>query len=204
MSIYTDDVDVIRAGAGYLRITALVFLPHGLSLVMANIVRSIGDAKLGLIISVISFVVSIGCNYIFIFGAFGIPAMGVTGAALGTLCARIVEFAICAVYMLKFEKELKYRPWGILKLPKIGLVREFRRLGLPAVISDTVLGFASSVISIILGHMGREIVSAYAIVVVVERMCTVATLGIASASGVMIGQTVGSGDFKRAHIGLLC
>lgn len=199
MAIYIQDPDVIREGAKYLRITALVYLPHGLSLVMSNIVRSIGNAKLGLIISCISFVVNIAANYIFIFGKLGVPAMGVMGAAVGTLCARIVEFTVCVVYMLKIEKTLRYRLNGILKLPSIALLKEFRRLGLPAIISDTILGLAASVISIILGRMGKEVVSAYAIVTVLDRMCSVATMGISSAASVMIGQTVGSGDFERAQ-----
>ncbi len=199
MAIYIKDPDVIREGAKYLRITALVYLPHGLSLVMSNIVRSIGDAKLGLIISCISFVVNIAANYIFIFGKLGVPAMGVMGAAVGTLCARVVEFTVCIVYMLKIEKTLSYRLNGILKLPSIALLKEFRRLGLPAIISDTLLGLAASVISIILGRMGKEVVSAYAIVTVLDRMCSVASLSISSAASVMIGQTVGSGDFERAQ-----
>ncbi len=199
MSVYTNDADVIREGAGYLRVTAFVYLPHGLGLIIANLVRSIGNTKLGLIVSSISFLVNIGCNYIFIFGKLGAPAMGVTGAAVGTLCARVVEFVVCVVYMLKMEKALKYRFGGLLRLPQKSLIKEFQRLGLPAVISDTLLGFSSSILSIILGHMGKEIVSSYAIVMVVDRTCTVATMGVASAAGVMVGQTVGKGDFERAH-----
>ena len=201
MSLYTPDPDVIREGAKYLKITAFIFLPHGISLVMSNVIRAVGNARLGLVISVLSFVVNIGANYVFIFGvpALGIPALGVMGAALGTLCARIIELLVCAVYMLKVEKVLVYRPSGVLKPPKKALFREFIRLGLPAIISDTLLGLAATVISMILGHMGKEATSAYAIVVVIERLCTVATGGIASASGVMIGQTVGQGDYERAH-----
>lgn len=198
MRIYTPDEDVIREGAKYLRVTALIFLPHGISLVMSNIVRAIGNAKLGLVISIISFIVNIGANYIFIFGKLGVPAMGVMGAAVGTLIARIVELTVCVVYMLKYEKELKYRGKGILKPPTKGMLSEFSRLGLPAVISDTILGLAGSAISVILGHMGKEIVSAYAIVTVVDRLCTVASMGVSSAAGVIIGQTIGSGEIERA------
>lgn len=200
MSLYTVDRDVISEGAKYLRITALIFLPHGISLVMSNVIRAVGNTRLGLVISCISFAVNIGCNYIFIFGVpfMGIPAMGVIGAALGTLCARLVELLVCAVYMFKFENQLVYRAKGILKAPAKALVKEFIRLGLPAIISDTLLGIAATVISMILGRMGKETTSAYAIVVVLERLCTVATSGIASASGVMIGQTVGQGEYERA------
>lgn len=198
MRIYTNDADVIREGAKYLRITALIYLPHGISLVTSNVIRSVGNVKLGLYISIISFMVNIGCNYVFIFGKLGMPAMGVMGAAVGTLCARAVEMTVCLVYMLKFEKSLHYHPRTLLKAPTQALFGEFVRLGLPAVISDTILALAASAISIILGHMGKEVVSAYAIVTVMDRMCTVAVSGVSSASGVVIGQTVGEGQLKRA------
>ncbi len=201
MSLYTPDRDVILEGAKYLRVTAFIFLPHGISLVMSNVIRAVGNARLGLVISCVSFVVNIGCNYVFIFGvpALGIPALGVMGAAVGTLCARIVELLVCVIYMFRFENRLIYRPNGLIKPPTKNLFSEFIRLGLPAIISDTLLGVAATVISMILGRMGKEATSAYAIVVVLERLCTVATGGIASASGVMIGQTVGQGDYERAH-----
>ena len=199
MSMYTDDVDVITEGGRYLRITALIYVPHGISLVISNVIRSTGNAKLGLVVSIVSFFVNIFCNYVFIFGKLGLPAMGVMGAALGTLAARVVELMVTVVYMWKFEKNLRYHVKGLIKLPTRALLSEFKRLGLPAVISDTILALAASAISMILGHMGREVVSAYAIVAVLERLCTVATLGIASAAGVMIGQTVGAGKFEQAR-----
>ena len=199
MSIYTDDVDVIIEGGRYLRITALIYVPHGISLVISNVIRSTGNARLGLVVSIMSFFVNIFCNYVFIFGKLGLPAMSVMGAALGTLAARVVELVVTVVYMWKFEKNLRYHVKGLIKLPTRALLSEFKRLGLPAVISDTILALAASAISMILGHMGREVVSAYAIVAVLERLCTVATLGIASAAGVMIGQTVGAGKFEQAR-----
>lgn len=198
MEIYTDDPEVILLGSRYLRITALVYLPHGISLITANVIRATGNVKLGLNISIISFFVNIGCNYIFIFGKLGMPRLGVMGAAVGTLCARVVELAVCVGYMLLFEKNLHYDWRTLRKPPGKALFGEFVRLGLPAVISDCLLAFAASAISIILGHMGRETVSAYSIVTVMDRMCTVAVIGVSSASGVVIGQTVGKGDKQRA------
>lgn len=131
MSIYTNEADVIAEGGRYLKLTALIYLPHGIALVITNVIRAVGNAKLGLYVSIISFFFNIVCNYIFIFGKLGLPAMGVMGAALGTLCARVVELIVCAVYLLKYEKDMKYRPDNLLKLPRRELFGEFRRLGLP-------------------------------------------------------------------------
>ena len=199
MRIFTHEEDVVRLGAQYLQVTALIYLPHGVSLVSSNVMRSIGNAKLGLYVSIASFVVNIGANYIFIFGKLGAPALGVMGAAVGTLIARLVEFLFCAVYLLRYEKVLQYKVRGLLKPPTKELFKEFRRLGMPAIISDSLLALAASMISIILGHMGKEIVSAYAIVTVMDRMATVAIQGATSAAGVVIGQTVGKGEFERAQ-----
>ena len=199
MRIFTKDEEVIALGAQYLRVTAFIYLPHGLSLVVANVMRSIGNARLGLYVSIVSFVVNIGANYLFIFGKLGAPALGVRGAAVGTLIARLTEFVFCMTYLLRIEKVLKYRPQGLLKLPGKKLFGEFRRLGMPAIISDSLLALAASMISIILGHMGKEVVSAYAIVSVMDRLATVAIQGATSAAGVIIGQSVGEGKFKRAQ-----
>lgn len=200
MAIYVPGKpEIIRLGAQYLRVTALIFIPHGISLVMSNVIRSVGNAKLGLYVSLLSFAVNIGANYVFIFGKLGFPAMGVMGAAVGTLCARIVELIVCAVYLLKIEKVLQYRPTGLFRLPNPELFREFRRLGLPAIISDSLLGFAGTAISMIIGRMSEEVIGAWAIVMVVDRMCSVAIMGATSASGVVVGQTVGEGDFERAR-----
>ena len=199
MAIYVPGkTEIIQLGADYLRVTALVFIPHGISLVMSNVARSVGNAKLGLYVSLLSFAVNIGANYVFIFGKLGFPEMGVMGAAVGTLVARIVELIVCAVYLLKIEKVLQYRAAGIFKLPSPELFREFRRLGLPAIISDSLLGFAGTAISMIIGRMSEEVIGAWAIVMVVDRMCTVALQGALSASGVIVGQTVGEGEFERA------
>lgn len=200
MAIYVPGKpEIIRLGAQYLRVTALIFIPHGISLVMSNVIRSVGNAKLGLYVSLLSFAVNIGANYVFIFGKLGFPAMGVMGAAVGTLCARIVELIVCAVYLLKIEKVLQYRPTSLFRLPNPELFREFRRLGLPAIISDSLLGFAGTAISMIIGRMSEEVIGAWAIVMVVDRMCSVAIMGATSASGVVVGQTVGEGDFERAR-----
>lgn len=198
ISLYTNDQEVIAAGAGYLRITAWVYLPHGIALVISNIMRSVGNARIGLYVSLASFFVNIGCNYVFIFGKLGFPAMGVSGAALGTLCSRAVEFGVCTFFVLVIDRKLCYRPTRLLRQPEKPLLREFIRLGLPAIISDTILAFASSAIGMILGHMGREFVSAYSIVSVVDRMCTLATSGVGSAAGIMVGQSVGAGEAAEA------
>ena len=198
MRLYTADADVIEHGIGYLRITAFVYLVHGIAMALQHLVRSTGDAKLGLYVSIASFVVNIGANWVFIFGKLGAPAMGASGAALGTLIARVVELVFALIYIHKHEKNLNYRPVGLVKLPSKSLFKEFIRLGLPIIISDTLLALAFNVNAIILGHMGKAVTAAYAIVMNIDRIATLAIFGLSSCASVILGQTVGRGAFEEA------
>lgn len=198
MSIYTSEADVITQGVRYLRITTFIFVIHGTSLVCAQLMRSVGQARLGLIVSVISFVVNLGANYTFIFGKFGAPRMEIAGAALGTLIARLSEFITTFVFILVIDKSLALRVKHLLKSPSGTFYKSYFRLGAPVLISDSLLALGGSLVSIVLGHMGAAVVAANAICQVIERLSTVVIQGVSNASGIITGNTIGRGDKERA------
>lgn len=196
MSVYTSEADVIHQGVRYLKITTFIFLIHGTSLVAAQLMRTVGEAKLGLIVSVISFVVNIIANYAFIFGKFGAPRMEIAGAALGTLFARTAEFLVTFFYILVMDNKLKLK--NLWKSPSRELYRSYFKLGLPVLVSDGLLGLGSNIVSVILGHMGAAVVASNAICQVIDRLCTVVIAGVSNASSIITGQTIGMGDRKKA------
>lgn len=198
MSVYTSEADVIHQGVRYLKITTFIFLIHGTSLVAAQLMRTVGEAKLGLIVSVISFVVNIIANYAFIFGKFGAPRMEIAGAALGTLFARTAEFLVTFFYILVMDNKLKLKVKNLWKSPSRELYRSYFKLGLPVLVSDGLLGLGSNIVSVILGHMGAAVVASNAICQVIDRLCTVVIAGVSNASSIITGQTIGMGDRKKA------
>lgn len=198
MRIYSSDPDVIEQGVRYLNVTVFVFALHGTSLVATQLMRSVGKAQLGLFVSIVSFIVNVGANYIFIFGKFGAPRLEIAGAAVGTLIARSVEFLLAFVYILHLDRDLGLRVHHLMCSPSGHLYRNYFRLGAPVLISDSLLGIGSTMVSVILGHMGTVAVSANAICQVVDRLCTVVIQGVSNASGVIIGNTIGSGDTNLA------
>lgn len=198
MSVYTSEEEVIRQGVRYLEITVFIFVLHGTSLVAAQLMRSVGQAGLGLVVSVISFVVNIFANYVFIFGKFGAPRMEIAGAALGTLLARGAEFLTTFLYILAIDKKLGLRVKHLLKSPSPLFYKDYFRLGAPVLVSDALLGLGSNLVSVILGHMGAAVVAGNAICQVVDRLSTVVIQGVSNASGIITGNTVGTGDRKRA------
>ena len=91
MSFYTKEPEVIAAGAEYLRIIAFTYLVSGFTMTSMSILRTVGTVKITLYMYITSFFVNVFFNYCFIFGNFGFPRMGIAGAAIATLIARIVE-----------------------------------------------------------------------------------------------------------------
>jgi len=198
MSIYTSEQDVVLQGVRYLKITAFIFMIHGTSLVAAQLMRSVGQAHLGLIVSVVSFVINIGANYVFIFGKFGAPRMEIAGAALGTLIARAAEFLVTFFYILIKDQKLGLRVHHLRKGPSKEFYKSYFRLGAPVLVSDSLLALGGNIVSVVLGHMGAAVVASNAICQVVDRLCTVVIQGVSNASGIITGQTLGTGDRKKA------
>ncbi|HKM04170.1 MAG TPA: MATE family efflux transporter [Lachnospiraceae bacterium] len=197
MKIYIKDPAVVMEGIRYLRILSVSCLIMGLSITYSNIYRSIGNAKWPLISSSFAFVLNLGCNYIFIFGKFGAPAMGVEGAALGTLIARIFEFFFICGYLVFFDHKIKYRIQNLF-MSCGNLTKEFTKISLPVIISDTLYGFGNSAVSMVVGRLGSQFVSANSITLVTQQLSTVFIQGAAQSSSVVVGHTLGEGNIERA------
>lgn len=198
MRIYTSDADVIREGIGYFRWSIPCYWLLGFSLTTTIVLRSIGQVRIPLICSIIAFFINIGANWIFIFGHFGAPAMGVQGAALGTLISRIFEFSFICGYFLFVEKKVHYRIWDVLM--KCGdMVGEYMRISIPVLISDTLLGLGNNAVAMVVGRLGANFVSANAITTVTMQLSTVFIQGMSNASAIITGHTLGQGQVERAQ-----
>lgn len=193
MAIYTDQAEMIALGARYLRFTALVFFFHGTSLIMVNLMRTAGVLYLGMAVSGLSFFCNIFFNYVFIFGKFGAPRLGIAGAAVGTLISRLLEFVITFGYLFG-TRRLGFTPRDLVGGLDPVLLRTFVTTGVPPIISDGMFTVGDNILSVILGHMGAAVVSGQAITLATMRFCTAFLMGLSNASSVMIGQAVGRGE----------
>lgn len=197
MRLYSDEETVILAGTDYLRWSTATYLLMALTTVSTNIMRSVELSRIPFIASISAFAVNIGANYVFIFGKLGAPAMGVAGAALGTVIARVVETGVICGYFFCIDKSMRYRVRDVFS-PCRELVWEFMRISVPVMFSDGLLGVGESVLAMVMGHIGSQFVSANAITIVVQRVSTIFITGIAFASCFIIGQTLGQGETRAA------
>ena len=162
MGLYSDEAPVVEAGTIYLRWSTATFLLMAMNTVSTNVIRSVGVNHISFIASLCSFFVNIGANYVLIFGKFGFPEMGVAGAALGTVIARIVEASIMCIYVFRVDRKLCYRIKDLFG-KCADMIQEFLRISIPVMLSDSLLGIGESVLAVIMGHIGSQFVAANAI-----------------------------------------
>lgn len=196
MQLYTNETAVIEGGTTYLRWSTFTYLLMALSTVITNILRSANLAMIPLAASTISFFVNIVANYLFIFGKFGAPALGIAGAALGTVIARITEVVLIGGYFFVLDKRIGYRLKDVLRSCG-NLVAEFLRVSVPVMLSDGLLGMGDNVLAMIMGRIGSQFVAANAITTVVQRVSTIFITGIAFSGCFIIGQTLGEHQMQK-------
>ena len=199
MRIFTAEPAVIAAGASYLRIVAFSYFFYGITTTLLVILRSVETVNIALVIYSVSFVVNVLFNYMFIFGKWGAPQMGVAGAAVGTVLARAAEFLMMLVFVFVFEKKIRFRI-PMLAWPAGGLAADMLRYGAPVIVNEALWSIAISMHAVVLGHMGSDIVAANSICSVMFQMVTSVILGISNASAVLVGKVVGAGDYDAAKL----
>ncbi len=197
MKLYSNDTEVIKAGVGYLLISIPCYYLNGYALTTSLLLRSVGKANVPLYSSICSFFINIFFNWVFIFGNCGAPAMGVNGAALGTLLARVVEFTITMGFLFFRDKVIQFRIPD-LRMSVRDLLPEYISISIPVLVSDTLLGLGNSAIAVIMGHIGSGFVAANAITTVTMQLATVVIQGISQASCAITGITLGEGKVEKA------
>ena len=106
MQVYTDKTAIQEIGIRYLRVVGFAYPLQILSMGMSVLLRSTERVKIPFYAAVASVITNMTFNWLLIFGNLGLPRMGVAGAALATLLARIGEFAVTAAYTWRINKKL--------------------------------------------------------------------------------------------------
>ena len=190
MSIFTSDPAVTAEGIRYLRIVAFSYMLMGITQAYLYIMRSVERVIVATVVYLLSLLCNIVLNSIFIFGLMGCPAMGVRGAALGTLCARILEVILVAGYARLFNRDIKLRMKYVIHTDRI-LFRDFMRYALPVVVNEVMWGLGTAANTAILGHMGSPAVAANSVAQVARQLATVVSFGLSSAAAIYLGKTIG-------------
>lgn len=204
MRVFTNELPLIEGGRVYLRTVSLAFLLTGISQVYLCILKNTGKAAKSSVISSVSVVVNIILNAILIFGWFGLPQMGIAGAALATVIARVIEVAWCIFETVK-KDSAKLRVCRIMHNDK-RLRHDFWKYSSPVLGNEIVWGVGFTMYSVIMGHLGSDAVAANSIANIVKNLVACFCLGLGSGGGIMVGNELGAGRLDKAkeYGGRLC
>ncbi len=198
MRIFTNDEEIIQAGVSYLRIVAVSYLFTAVTMVYLNIMRSVEKVVIATVVYSISLVVNVILNAVFIFGLLGMPRMGVAGAALATTIARFVELLI-VIWHNNRNQVVRLRLKNVFYREK-ALMKDFGLYVMPVLVNELLWGSGMATISAILGHMGSAAVAANSVVQVTRQLAMVVSFGVAGATAVVLGKTIGEGKEDLAKI----
>ncbi len=199
MSLFGSDAQVIATAARYARIVGWSYFFDSFVQVYNGVHRAMGNPKRGLYILGVSMACNTFLNWVLIFGNLGAPRLGVEGAALATLLARVLSCSI-AVGWAALDRSFRLDP-ALLFRPGGEMIRRFVRFATPVMCNETFWGLGTSLFPTIMGHMdgSEEILAAYAIAGNVTNLCTVGMFAIAGTAAILVGQEIGSGNADKVY-----
>ena len=197
MLIFTKDETLIIEGCKYLRAASFSYVCLSFSQMFQAGFKSIERVKIVTITSTTSLFLNIGLNAVFIFGLLGIPKMGITGVGIATSIARFIEMVICFIYAGR-QKDVHFSVSCVFRRNPL-LTRDFIRYSMPAVGNELVWGAAFAMYSVIMGHLGEDIVAANSVVNTVRQLGSVLCFGMAYGGAIVVGKYMGAGDMEVAE-----
>lgn len=198
LHFFTNEQEVITLGIDYLRLACFSFLPTGLSLAITGALRSIGEAKFPLFVSICSVATNTFFNYCFIFGNFGAPAMGVVGAALATLIARLVEMSLLLAALYKWHFPFKTKVFEIFHINS-QLAKRILVKAAPLAINEILWSGGMATIFKLYGTRGQEVLSGYSVSTTTTDLFFTLFQGMMIATTVMVSQRLGANKLDEAR-----
>ena len=190
----TDNAELIPIAAEYARIIGFSIAINSVSVMYASALRAMENPRFGMYVLSMSVLLNTFLNWIFIFGKLGVPAMGVKGAEIATLIARVVELIITTVCALR-NTDFPLRVKEIIR-PGVVIFRDFIRYSAPVVVNETVWGIGYSMYTVIYGHMqnSKEILAANVMSGSIERVMIFIVFGLGGAAAIVVGREIGRGN----------
>ena len=197
LGLLTNEQPVIEEAAKYLQIICFSYVFFAMTNILLATLRRVETVKISFVVSGSTLVINCSLNTLLIFGTLGAPRLGIQGAAIATLVSRIVEFLIMVAYTAFADKKLRTRLRDFHRMDGV-LFRDYLRVGLPIILSNTLWGLAQAIQTSILGHMGQATIAANSIATTIFQIISVVTYGAASASSVIMGKTIGESRLDDA------
>ncbi len=197
MRLFTADTVLIEMGGEYLRTVSLSYVLTGFTQVYFGMMKVCGRAHLSSVIGSLAVVLNIALNGCLIFGPGFFPRMGINGAALATVLARVFE-TVMVLIVLRKKLCPPLRIGQMLHISDPDLHRDLWHYTLPILINQIGWGGGVTMYSVIMGHLGSDATAANSIASIVRSMIASLCWGIAAGVGIILGGMLGRGELEQA------
>ena len=194
MDLLSNEHELSVLGAPYLQLIGFSHVFGMISSVYISAQRSVENPNFGMKLLAFSTVLNTILNYFLIYGKWFFPMMGIQGAALATLLARVAEVVICVLYALR-DKHMPIDIRAMLS-PGVEMVRRFVKYASPVVLNEAAWGLGNSLLTVILGYtsISVEFLAAYSVTGNLGRLFLVVCFGLGASTAVVIGKAIGEGQ----------
>ena len=199
ISVFNSDKSVLATGGDYLKIVAFSYIFTAITVGFAFSLRSTENTFVPMVGSIAALLVNVVLNYILIFGKLGFPAMGVKGAAIATVIARIIETMIILIYVYKKSNLLNIN-FSHIKMLDFKFIKIVYAGMLPVLINEFVWGLGNLTYNIIYARMGGGTAAAIQVTSTVMNLLMIVIIGLGNSAMVIVGKEIGA---KREDLGKL-
>jgi len=196
--IYSKDPVVIELGANYIRTFSWTFIFFGITFSYALVMRSTGNVKLPTTVSVGALLISTFLSYSLIFGKFGLPELGIQGAAVAMVIARFLECVtlLTIIYTRGSPVAASFRE--LTGFDRVFFGRVIKPM-LPVMLNELFWSLGITAYNVIYGNMGTQSYAAINIVSTIEQVAFAVFMGVSNATSVLVGNRIGAGKEDEAY-----
>ena len=190
---------ILNEAVKYMHIMFLMGIPYTISVCIATSLRDMGQVKIPLYVTMAAMLTNAVLNWVLIYGHFGLPRMGVRGAAYATVIARAFEFILFIVVYSRLKPAFMIRMADFFRING-KLFRETLKKGALILFCEMVWVFSETITTAVYnGRGGADVVSGMAAGFSIANLLFVAFGGIYSATGVILGKSLGAGKLEKAR-----
>lgn len=194
---FVKDEAIVRLIKTYIPIMCIGYIPFTIAQNISSAMRAIGKIKIPVLTTVCGVITNTSLNYLLIFGNFGFPQLGVMGAAIATVTARIVEFLIIftVYYVRKYGFYTKLK--NIFHIEKFRALMIFKK-AVPLMINEFAYGVALAMLLKLYATRGANALAAYGIASASTDMFYSAFQGVMNATTILVGHVLGANQLAQA------
>jgi len=197
MRIFTTETPVIAEGIKYLRIISLSYVFMSITMIYLNIMRSVERVIVSTVVYLISLIINVIVAAPLIFGLFGLPKLGIQGAAIATLTSRAFELLAIFIYSRKYNDVIHFKLSSLFAHDKF-LFKDFLVYSIPVTLNELMWGTGIAMNAVVIGHLGKSVVSANSVAQIARQLATVIAFGLANATAITVGKAIGENNFEAA------